>query len=994
MNPFNNTEEQIIYSEVVQTQIMREDAGERTGFVQPAAQTIAYNETSRLFTVTPVSTEWSYYIVSEKYTVTATRTITIANTNGWHYVYMDTNTLLNETTTMTDNLLKSYLWIASVYLNTTDGNAVAQRNNMHGMNMAWETHRYILDTLGASYSSGLAISVTSVDGDGSSNDHYKLGLTAGEIQQQDIPVLITGASTVSLPTLYKHGSGYVWRRTAPLEVPLVISTGVPQRNLYSAGSYSLTNITDEYFVNVLIYACNDEVYPIYALCPEEEYETIDDARLAGADVDEISSISKDVKLAVVIYQYDSSYSNTYKVATTSVGVDNNYDLRNMSSGLIKKHSVLSGKDEDDHLQYTKVVGRVKENPLINGTFSLGDANSNDPVLTGSLALTSTQSRALAVDETRPYIYVAGYNTSIESIDVSVPETPVQGDYFDDSAYTRDLVVNGNYVYLTSDDGVNFGLGLVNVTDPTNITGITWDSRNKTVRITKADTYAYLMSTPLNAVDVYDVSTHGVPNYVVSFTGGLISGGQYGDIEVVDDFYFVGGDVNLIEVWDVSNKGAINKIESERLVSGNINRIPLLTMDGTRYIISCGVEIGIIDASTPSAITLYTSFSPSHTVEDAIAYEVNKNYYLAIGMGTNGTDIYDISDLDNIIQVYSLATYRALLYDNVHLYVSDSTFYLYDVRPAIEFSETDNGGKIVFPNKVTAEQSEIQHFHNDTFYDHWLGSSAVNRNTLYMSSLDDSKNEGDPTDDLVVVRSGKFVGECSQRWHIACGDRVYVVYASSGGTRTNPTDLIGSHQIYHEECRGHRYGGPLNRCTKRVYQNGNIELQTVIDDNDVTSTVQKIEGGVFTLPLQSGFKAYRNANQTINYTAVGSKTTIAFETELYDKKSEYIPSTGIFTAKKAGIYEISTLVRFHDTFGFVTYLYLQIIRNGSTIEMSCAFVPQPWLVGTYFEGQGTTCLELAATDTVVIKISIQGSQTNSGQVIGGSTISQFAIQKVA
>jgi len=82
-----------------------------------------------------------------------------------------------------------------------------------------------------------------------------------------------------------------------------------------------------------------------------------------------------------------------------------------------------------------------------------------------------------------------------------------------------------------------------------------------------------------------------------------------------------------------------------------------------------------------------------------------------------------------------------------------------------------------------------------------------------------------------------------------------------------------------------------------------------------------EGSV-TMPRQSYVSARKNATQAIS---AGVTTTVIFGSEDTDVLGEYDTSTGIFTAKDAGVYAVSTSVLSQSAIG----LSVRIVSSGGT-----------------------------------------------------------------
>lgn len=112
--------------------------------------------------------------------------------------------------------------------------------------------------------------------------------------------------------------------------------------------------------------------------------------------------------------------------------------------------------------------------------------------------------------------------------------------------------------------------------------------------------------------------------------------------------------------------------------------------------------------------------------------------------------------------------------------------------------------------------------------------------------------------------------------------------------------------------------------------GSVSLRNIIPNGatgnivtDATPTALNIATtNVSILPsydrLFSGFSAYVSA-QIPNVTGNGTEYTIPFNTEIYDYQNEYVTSTGVFTAKRAGKYLFEAAVKITASIGNLIYV---------------------------------------------------------------------------
>jgi hypothetical protein len=333
---------------------------EPTGFPNRTDTTLAFNEVSRQFTIAPIGASFDVHIKGTKYTKTS-ESIVIADTDGNHYIYYDSTGLLSETTTFSPSLFENNALVSIIYWNTSNQKAAYFADERHGLVMDGATHGYLHTVFGARYLSGLGLQGFSVDGDGSLDAHAQFQADSGTIRDEDL--VLTSALTSSIPVLYR--SGLLWRKKTADSFPLIYNgtAGYTGTNIayneFTGGAWQLTEVINNNYVLIHVFATNDYQTPIIAILGTASHPNVPAARLAADS--EISSISglpfaEFVAVGSVIFKTNSAYTNTPKAAVVSASAGENYvDFRGEQlytpSGVATSHSLLSNLSSDDHLQY-------------------------------------------------------------------------------------------------------------------------------------------------------------------------------------------------------------------------------------------------------------------------------------------------------------------------------------------------------------------------------------------------------------------------------------------------------------------------------------------------------------------------------------------------------------------------------------------------------------------------------------------------------------------
>lgn len=327
------------------------DLNQPTGFSNNTDSKISFNASTREFTIEPVSTSFSYYCLGTKYTKSVPETISIPNTDGVHYFYYNGATLTTATTSWS---IDSNVPISYVYWDTTLSNYWFLAEERHLATMSKSVHKYLHQTVGARYASGLTLTGTTT-GDGTNNLDAQIAITGGNIYDEDIEIAITTPYNVNTPfsqnlslpaslqILYLSGASG-WKRQSANSYPVYYNTRI-NYNLYSGGSWSLTPATNNYYVAYWIVATNNRLNPIFSLAGQRQDPNIN-ASQANNTISGLSFTSLPFAefkvLYRLIFQTSDSYSNAVKGRLVNIT-----DLRTTSSlqgttYVSTDHSSLSG----------------------------------------------------------------------------------------------------------------------------------------------------------------------------------------------------------------------------------------------------------------------------------------------------------------------------------------------------------------------------------------------------------------------------------------------------------------------------------------------------------------------------------------------------------------------------------------------------------------------------------------------------------------------------
>lgn len=336
---------------------------EPTGFPNRTDSVTSFNDGTRLFTIAPAVSSFKVYIKGHEFTKSASESITLTNADGNHYIYYDINGTLSQTQTIDSDFFQNNAFIAIVYWNTSNNLRAYFAEERHGLIMDGQTHGYLHTVFGARYISGGALQGFSVDGTGNLASDAQFTSDSGSIRDEDI--LVQYLAQAQIPVLYKQGT--LWRKKPADSFPVIYSgtagyTGASGRLAYNeliAGSWQLTEVGNNRFVLVHVFATNDKDNPVVGIQGIVEYTSVSAAR-TGA-LTEITTLSglpfaEFVALGSVVFETANTYSNTPKARIRSVNGGNYVDFRGTqpyspAASTASSHSLLSNLSNDDHLQY-------------------------------------------------------------------------------------------------------------------------------------------------------------------------------------------------------------------------------------------------------------------------------------------------------------------------------------------------------------------------------------------------------------------------------------------------------------------------------------------------------------------------------------------------------------------------------------------------------------------------------------------------------------------
>ena len=300
---------------------------------------------------------------------------------------------------------------------------------------------------------------------------------------------------------------------------------------------------------------------------------------------------------------------------------------------------------------------------------------------------------------------------------------------------------------------------------------------------------------------------------------------------------------------------------------------------------------------------------------------------------------------------------------------------------------------IIPNNAdSSDFSMIQHddnYNSDVKMNAIIGTPTVPRNTLYLASRDDGKSD-DITDepDCIRLRSGDLVIEATRTFNIGYGtvsgeQRFY----RARGTRDAPSNLTGGDNLLFLRCYGFVVGAWYSHAEIKILQNGTITISSLVDTIGNVQ-VLNITNGIHSFPQTSAISVYKSTYQDVGYIAASVNTAITFDSETYDKRSEFALSA--FTPTVGGIYIISMLFGVTDLTGFLTAAAVHVKVNGLSKNFALL---SGGISANEYQCIYTTQIQLIAGEIVTFIINHTGSAAGTLRIAGGNTASMLTITKI-
>lgn len=260
------------------------ETGEPMGFANRLDSVIHFNNSTRVFTISPIDESYDVWVRGIKYTITEPISITIPTGHGGYNIYFDTTGNLQVKTTFFE--LEYEAPVSFIYWNTVS--AIMFADERHGITLDWATHEYLHRTRGAAIANGFEVSGYTTAGTGDTVADAKITIANGTFFDEDLQIDITHSATpvvdtwqqrlqsgAYIPVYYKDSAG--WQKTTATQYPLKFGTTYPQYNLNAS---SLVEMDNNRYGIAWVLATNGLNEPVISVMGQAQYSNIADAHAA------------------------------------------------------------------------------------------------------------------------------------------------------------------------------------------------------------------------------------------------------------------------------------------------------------------------------------------------------------------------------------------------------------------------------------------------------------------------------------------------------------------------------------------------------------------------------------------------------------------------------------------------------------------------------------------------------------------------------------------
>lgn len=375
--------------------------GDVHGVIDRTASTLSFVDATRTFSITPVSTSWTFYHKGELKTVTGVRSIQIANTAGARFIRIDPVTLnLVEGSAIPDFVNDTI--VAYIYYDTTGAKAMILGDERHGVqrDTTWHSNQHLNvgtiwrsgGTLGYTLNNQAAIQVDVATPLLIADEDLLHTITHSATPSADFQQILNTAASIEV--LYLNGTTYT--STTQSTTPWVAGTTRARYNQVVGNSGSLVDASENHYVTYWLIATNDIRRPVKLVMGRASHATID-AAYAEEFQEYGISFAEQVFMYQIVLQTSTTFtSNTPHVVIAAVRKVTSKIANIAATATAESHSTLTGREDANSHTIAAITGLQtaldgKQASLVSGT-NIKSINGTTLLGSGDLVVSGGSSR--------------------------------------------------------------------------------------------------------------------------------------------------------------------------------------------------------------------------------------------------------------------------------------------------------------------------------------------------------------------------------------------------------------------------------------------------------------------------------------------------------------------------------------------------------------------------------------------------------------------------
>lgn len=315
--------------------------GEPNGFIDRTQVGMTWDDATRTLTLTPIGAYFEIWSDGVRYLKYRTETIQIPDVEGNVFVYYDSKGILSFIPSFDIEVIIKYAFVASMYWNaiykkTVPGVII----ELHSCEFPAHAHPYLHTTRGTVYQGGLKPSIIT-EADGSLITHAQADCSTGIIWDEDLKHIVPSLTKGdTLKVMYREGATGTWTYDNSVALVLTTGSGRASYNQWTGATWQKTEVGNNNFVLMHLYAFPGIVTKWMVIMGEGEYLNQNTARdgahieaeaIAGLPIIEYKLV------ASFLLQTSSTYTNSVKsrLRETIINTEQYVDWR-LSSKLVSE----------------------------------------------------------------------------------------------------------------------------------------------------------------------------------------------------------------------------------------------------------------------------------------------------------------------------------------------------------------------------------------------------------------------------------------------------------------------------------------------------------------------------------------------------------------------------------------------------------------------------------------------------------------------------------